>query len=180
MSIVILLHLEVFCGFHDKPYAMFECGYSQEGAADDDGVPEMGSLLSGVEQRGASEAHQGAESCSRAGTREANFPLLDNSSIYCSRFSHQLIADIKPAVTKVPSLKNIGQKLTTVERGDIEGAKKVRLLRLRAVQQTGHHHRASIRSTAIYVQPSHISLITTRGYRLRRLSIAAWNIHEAR
>ena len=36
----------------------------QEGAIDDDDVPEVGTLLPGLEQRGAPEAHSGTESSS--------------------------------------------------------------------------------------------------------------------
>lgn len=41
--------------------SLFMMWYCQEGAADDDGVPKMGTLLSGLEQRGTSKAHQGTE-----------------------------------------------------------------------------------------------------------------------
>lgn len=40
---------------------------TQEGATDDDGVPEVGALLPGLEQRGAPEAHSGTEPGSQPG-----------------------------------------------------------------------------------------------------------------
>lgn len=48
---VCLAVFEVIHGFDDKSCAVFDGGDdSQEGEADDDGFPEMGPLLPGVEQ----------------------------------------------------------------------------------------------------------------------------------
>lgn len=55
---------DVTCGFEFKPVQSF---VTQERAADDDGLPEVGPLLPGFKQRGASEAHAGTEPGSQPG-----------------------------------------------------------------------------------------------------------------
>lgn len=47
---------------HGSEFHLVRYFVTQEGATDDDGVPEVGTLLPGLEQRGAPEAHSGTES----------------------------------------------------------------------------------------------------------------------
>ena len=91
--------LIAYHGFEINPVQFF---VTQEGATDDDGIPEVGALLPGFKQRSAPKAHSGTKSGSHPGllTGGALYSSLQRSQYY---WGEHILASSVANTTGVPT-----------------------------------------------------------------------------